>query len=52
MITVEFKNGSASRAKAIGYGDLVWGGGEKDGDIPLQMRLGRCVKCGKQCKNL
>jgi hypothetical protein len=23
MITVEFKNGSASRAKAIGYGDLV-----------------------------
>jgi hypothetical protein len=37
MITVEVKNGSASRATARGYGDLVWGGGggEKDGDIPL-----------------
>jgi hypothetical protein len=28
MITVEGKNGSASRATAIDYGDLVWGGGE------------------------
>jgi hypothetical protein len=30
MITVEVKNGSASRATARGYGDLVWGR-----DIPL-----------------
>jgi hypothetical protein len=29
MITVEVKNGSASRATARGYGELVWGGGEK-----------------------
>jgi hypothetical protein len=35
MITVEVKNGSVLRATAGGYGDLVWGGGEKDGDIPL-----------------
>jgi hypothetical protein len=35
MITVEVKNGSASRATARGYGDHVWGGGEKDGDIHL-----------------
>jgi hypothetical protein len=34
MITVEVKNGSASRATARGYGDLVRGGGEKDGVIP------------------
>jgi hypothetical protein len=34
MITVEVKNGSASRASPRGYRDLV-GGGEKDGDIPL-----------------
>jgi hypothetical protein len=35
MITVKVKNGSASRATARGYDDLVSGGGEKDGDIPL-----------------
>jgi hypothetical protein len=35
MITVEVKNGSASRATARGYGDLVRGRGEKDRDIPL-----------------
>jgi hypothetical protein len=35
MITVEVKNASASRPSARGYGDLVWGGGEKDGDIPF-----------------
>jgi hypothetical protein len=36
MIKVEVKNGSASRATARGYGELVWGGGgEKDWDIPL-----------------
>jgi hypothetical protein len=35
MITVEVKNGSASRATARGYGDLVRGGGEKDEDFPL-----------------
>jgi hypothetical protein len=29
MITVEVKNGSALQATARGYGDLVWGGGEK-----------------------
>jgi hypothetical protein len=29
MITVEVKNGSVSRVTARGYGDLVWGGGEK-----------------------
>jgi hypothetical protein len=34
MIMVEVKNGSASRATARGYGDLVWGG-EKDEDIHL-----------------
>jgi hypothetical protein len=34
MITVEVKNGSASRATARGYGDLIWERGEKDGDIP------------------
>jgi hypothetical protein len=34
MITVQVKNGSASRATARGYGYLVWGG-EKDGDISL-----------------
>jgi hypothetical protein len=33
MITVEVKNGSASRPTARGYGDLVWGGGGKDEDI-------------------
>jgi hypothetical protein len=32
---VEVKNGSASRATTTGYGGLVWGGGEKDGDISL-----------------
>jgi hypothetical protein len=35
MITVEVKKGSALRATARGYEDLVWGGEEKDGDIPL-----------------
>jgi hypothetical protein len=35
MNMVEVKSGSASRATARGCGDLVWGGGEKDGDIPL-----------------
>jgi hypothetical protein len=35
MIMVEVKNVSASRAAARGYGDLVWGGEEKDVDIPL-----------------
>jgi hypothetical protein len=35
MITVEVKNGSASRATARGYEDPVGGGGEQDGDIPL-----------------
>jgi hypothetical protein len=35
MITVEVKNGSAKRTTARGYGDLIRGGGEKDGDIPL-----------------
>jgi hypothetical protein len=30
MITGEVKNGSVLRATARGYGDLVWGGGEKD----------------------
>jgi hypothetical protein len=35
MITVEVKNGSVSRVTAGGYGDLVWAGGEKNGDIPL-----------------
>jgi hypothetical protein len=33
---MEVNNGSASRAAAArAYGDLIWGGGEKDGDIPL-----------------
>jgi hypothetical protein len=47
MITVEVKNGSASRATARGYGVLVWGGGgrkEKDVYPSLQMRLGRRQK--------
>jgi hypothetical protein len=45
MITVEVKNGSALRATARGYGDLIWGGGEKDRDIPFfQIRLGRRQK--------
>jgi hypothetical protein len=35
MIMVEVKNGSYSRATARGCGDLVWGGGENDGDIPF-----------------
>jgi hypothetical protein len=35
MITVEAKNGSVSQTTARGYGDLIWGGGEKDRDIPL-----------------
>jgi hypothetical protein len=35
MITVEVKDGSASRATARGYGDLTWGGEEKEGDIHL-----------------
>jgi hypothetical protein len=35
MIMVEPKNGSALRATARGYGGLVLGGGEKDGEIPL-----------------
>jgi hypothetical protein len=35
MITVEVKNWSVSRATGRGYGGLVWGGGEKNRDIPL-----------------
>jgi hypothetical protein len=35
MNTVEVKNWSVSWSTARGYGDLIWGGGEKDGDIRL-----------------
>jgi hypothetical protein len=46
MIKVEVKNGSALRAAARGYGELVWGGGEKRRrrHPSLQMRLGRRKK--------
>jgi hypothetical protein len=54
MITVEVKNGSSSPAnsKRLWRSRLRKWRRKRRRHPPLQMRLGRCVECGKQCKNL